>query len=190
MLDYFKGTVTPKDWMFVGIVVAVSVLLAVIFYFTIIGKQKEKLASVSAELVEVQQSLKEAKDIERDFETFKREAEKMNSLVDGFEKRLPEKREIPKLISELESLGREKGLLVELSRKSSKMDASKETIPYKVTARGNFHQIVSFINLFERDERYLKVSNLVISEEEESVSTATFTLSTFRFLQIDTGEKT
>jgi len=62
-------------------------------------------------------------------------------------------------------------------------DANKETIPYEIIARGDFHEIVQFINLLERDQRYLKVSNLDIGEEIAGISEATFQLSTFRFIQ-------
>jgi Tfp pilus assembly protein PilO len=190
MFDFFKGTVTPKDWIFVGVVVAITVLLCAGFYFVILNKQQAKLDGHIADLEVAKNNLQEARDIERNFEKFKQDSDKMSSLVQGFEKRLPEKREIPTLIGKFETLGREKGLLVELSPKPSTRDATKETIPYRVTARGDFHQIVSFINLFERDERYLKVSDLKIGEEEAMVSTATFTLSTFRFLQADAGGAT
>ena len=57
-----------------------------------------------------------------------------------------------------------------------------EVIPYKAITDGQFHQIVSFINMLERDERYLKISDLDIDEEIEGISKATFVLSTFRFL--------
>jgi Tfp pilus assembly protein PilO len=69
-------------------------------------------------------------------------------------------------------------------------DSSKETIPYKVTARGTFHQIVSFINRLERDDRYLAISDLDIKEEQAGVSEATFTLSTFRFLKSSEAPQT
>ena len=72
---------------------------------------------------------------------------------------------------------------VELKNLPRIPSARRETIPYFVTAKGNFHQIVSFINKLERFQRYLKISDLKIGKEEDGVADATFTLSTFRFIQ-------
>jgi Tfp pilus assembly protein PilO len=80
-------------------------------------------------------------------------------------------------------------LRVELSQMPRVTDERKETIPYSVTARGNFHQIIQFINRLERFQRYLKVSDLNIGKEDEGVAQASFTLSTYRFIQSEEGKK-
>jgi len=68
------------------------------------------------------------------------------------------------------------------------VDSSKEVIPYQVVAKGSFHQIVAFINLLEKDQRYLKISDLDIGPEKAGICEAKFVLSTFRFVeQEDTG---
>ncbi len=124
-----------------------------------------------------------AYETQRNLEALRKESEKMVKLVDLFEQRLPEQREIPNLLQKFERRGDDLGLRVGLVALPVTSDARKETIPYEVTALGSFHQIVSFINLLERDERYLKVSDLDIQEEEAGISEATFILSTFRFIQ-------
>ncbi len=74
------------------------------------------------------------------------------------------------------------GLSHSLKPEAPQRDETKETIPYSVDTFGNFHQTASFINRLERFERYLKISDLKIEEEDAGVSKASFTLSTFRFL--------
>jgi len=182
MLDYLKGSVTLRDWAFVGVVLGVTVVLSLVFYFVIYTRQEAQLAAVGTELDKIRAELKVAYDTKRNFEVLEKDWEKADRLVALFEDRLPEERDIRRLVSNFEALGDGLGLEVKLTQLPTLADASKETIPYKVTARGNFHQIASFINLLERDDRYLKISDLDIGEEEASVSEATFTLSTFRFL--------
>lgn len=183
MIEFFKGTVTPKDILFVAVVLAVAGLLCVGFYFGIYTNQQTQLADVRAELDVVQKDLREAREIAANIDALREEATKMEQLVDLFEKRLPDEREIPMLLRRFEGLGQRAGLRVQLSQLPTSADANKETIPYKVTAEGTFHQIMHFINLLERDERYLKISDLDIGEEKANASRANFTLSTFRFLQ-------
>lgn len=186
MIEFFKGTVTPKDILFVAVVLSIAGLLCVGFYFGLYTKQQAVLLEVNAEREVVQKDLREAREIAANIDALRDEATKMEQLVELFEKRLPDEREIPMLLRRFEGLGQRAGLRVQLSQMPTSADATKETIPYKVTAEGTFHQILHFINLLERDERYLKVSDLDIGEEKASASRATFTLSTFRFLQPST----
>ena len=186
MLEFFKGTVTPKDWAFVGIVIGIAGLLSAGFYFGVYTKQQEALEVAKANLANTEKDLKEAREISLKFDEFKKEAEKAELLVELFEKRLPEKREIPKLLEQFEAKATELGLGVDLTQLPTKLDNNKETIPYEIVARGGFHDIVQFINLLETDTRYLKVSNLDIGEEIAGISEASFHLSTFRFIQSET----
>ncbi len=188
MLDYLKGTVTVRDWIFVGAVLGLAVLLCTGFYFVVYTKQNERLAGLQKELDTVRLELKTAKEYEQNFEQLSQQSEKMELLVNLFQERLPEKREIPNLLRRFERLGDNIGLQVGLAPLPTISDADKETIPYTVTCRGDFHQVVTFINLLERDDRYLKVSDLDIGEEEAGVTEAEFTLSTFLFRQPQAGE--
>ncbi|MBL7646434.1 MAG: type 4a pilus biogenesis protein PilO [Candidatus Hydrogenedentes bacterium] len=183
MLDFFKGTVTAKDWAFVGAVLGITGLLCAGFYFGVYKSQQAKLVTAQETLAETVSELKEARTIRAKFDEFKQEADKATKLVEMFEDRLPEEREIPRLLEQFEKKGDDLGLTVELTQLPSMTDANKETIPYEIIARGDFHEIVQFINLLERDQRYLKVSNLDIGEEIAGISEATFQLSTFRFIQ-------
>ena len=188
MRDLMRGKVTGRDWAFVGAVLGVTGLLAVAFYFLFYGPQQTKLAQVRRDIQEQRQELKKAIETQQNIDKLREDSAKMEQLVQLFEQRLPEEREIPSLLRQFERLGDDLGLSVELKTLPTTSDANKETIPYEVTALGNFHQIVSFINLLERDERYLKVSDLDIQEEEAGLSEATFTLSTFRFIQSAASE--
>jgi Tfp pilus assembly protein PilO len=183
MLDFFKGTVTAKDWAFVGAVLGITGLLGAAFFFGIFKGQQAKLDAVRVTLEDTKKELREARETKAKFAEFKIEAEKASRLVEMFEERLPEEREIPRLLEQFEKKGDDLGLSVELTQLPTMTDANKETIPYEIIARGDFHEIVQFINLLERDQRYLKVSNLDIGEEIAGISEATFQLSTFRFIQ-------
>lgn len=188
MLDIFKGKVTAKDWIFVGVVIAVAVLVAAGGYFVLIGGEKGKVEQRRQQLATLEKELGEAREIEKNIDALREESSGMTRLVDLFEKRLPEEREIPTLLRRFEKLGSELGLRVQLASLPSRKESRMETIPYKVTATGLFHQIASFINMLERDERYLKITDLDISSTQEAgVSNATFVLSTFRFITRDIG---
>lgn len=188
MIEFFKGTVTPKDWAFVAVVLTIAGVLAAGFYFGYYTPQQEVLIAKRAELKEVKDSLAEAQEKSRNIEQLREESRQIKKLVELFEMRLPNEREIPELLNQFESKAESLGLRYGLDQLGNITDAKKETIPYRVSVTGQFHAIATFINQLERDERYLKISDLDIGEQEGDVSEASFTLSTYRFIQTEEPE--
>ncbi len=186
-MEMLRGTITAKDWMAVGVIVGLTLVLCAVFYFFLFQPKTEELAALTA-LTEVKAGeLATAERLAKDIKTLRADFEKTDTLVKAFEKRLPSRREIPALLTQFEAMAKQVGVDVELTTKPTTRDASKATIPYGIVARGTFHQIASFINELERYERYLKVSDLKIGEEEARVCEATFTLSTFTFIDKKPG---
>jgi len=184
MLDFFKGTVTTTDWAIVGGIVTLTVLLCVGFYFMIYTKQLEEVARIETENAQVMEELNAALVTAKNIDDLREKASKMRTLVKKFETRLPEQREINTLLTQFEKEARDVGLRVELGMLPRiKSDQRKETIPYSVSTKGSFDDIVTFINRLERYQRYLKVSDLKIGPQQDRISTATFILSTYRFKQ-------
>jgi type IV pilus assembly protein PilO len=183
MIEFLRGKVTPPDMIFAGVVVAVAAAIFAGYYLVLHSKMQEEHATLRKELTEVQNDLRQAREFEANIDSLREEARKWEELVTTFEQRLPDEREIPQLMRKFERLGYDSGLRVELSQLRSTKDTRKETIPYQVKAFGNFHQILEFINQLERHDRYLKISELNIEEEEAGVSEASFVLSTYRFIK-------
>ena len=183
MIEMLKGTVTPKDWAFAGIVVCIALALASVYVLFVSGEQERRLEEIAAERQTVTADLELARNTRDNIEALREETAQIQALVEDFERRLPLRREIPQLLEEFEALANEVRLDVELAPQPRIVDTRKETIPYSITAYGDFHQVASFINRLERFERYLKISELSISEQRQGVCEARFTLSTYRFRQ-------
>ena len=183
MIEFFRGKVTPPDMIFAGVVIAIAATIGAAYYFLLHTRLQTEQTSMQQSLQKVQADLKKAREYQANIDSLREEANKWEELVTTFEKRLPDEREIPQLLRKFEQLGYDSGLRVELSQLRSTTDTKKETIPYQVKAFGNFHQILEFINQLERHDRYLKISEIDIAEEEAGVSEASFVLSTFRFIK-------
>ncbi len=187
MMDLLEGKVTLQDWIFVGAVIGITMVLFVAFYFLVYSQQQDLIAARLDHLEQVGRELAAAREIDANIDALREEAAEMDYLVTIFEERLPEEREIPSLLNRFERQASELGLRVQLASMNSRRDGDMEIIPYRVTAYGRFHQIMTFINLLERDERYFRVSDIDIGAERDGESEAVFTLSTFRFIRRETG---
>ena len=187
MMDMLRGTVTPKDWMAVGVILCITLALCAGFYLLVYEGKTQQLSEAEAQRDTLQASYDEAVAQSKKMEQLQADKDEIQSLVEEFETRLPDQAEIALLLSQFEQLAGEVGVDVELKSERRYRDGRKETIPYAIVARGSFHQLANFINRLEFYERFLKVSDLEIDEEEARVSEATFTLSTFAFVKADTG---
>jgi Tfp pilus assembly protein PilO len=190
MIELMKGKVTPKDWMIVGGLFAGAVVIVLGYWFVVRAARQETLGKLRQDNQAVQADLREAQLKQQRIDALREETRKIEQLVSEFDKRLPSEREIPMLINQFERMANDVGLHHSLTPQSPQRDERKETIPYKVRTFGSFHQTVSFINRLERFERYLKISDLKIDEEEKGISEASFTLSTFRFLAAPAPQRT
>ncbi len=186
MMDVLKGTVTAKDWMAVGVMLAIIAAIVAVFVLFVHKNQSDDLAAIQADKANLKAKLEDARAMQRGIVKLREETAKINTLVEDFNKRLPTQREIQDLVRQFESMANDVGLNHSLKPEAPVRDANKETIPYSVSTFGNFHQTASFINRLERFERYLKISDLKIEEEDAGVSKASFTLSTFRFIADET----
>jgi len=185
MMDFLKGTVTPKDWGIVAGILIALVAVVLLYGFVIHGKMGESKERIMAENAQVLGDLQQARQIKANIDMLRQETQKIDMLVSEFEQRLPTRREIPTLVREFEALGKEEGVDADLETVERAKDARKETIPYNIVVYGTFHEIASFVNKLERFRRYLKISDLEIGPEKAGICEATFVLSTYRFLQAD-----
>lgn len=184
-MDWLKGTVTPKDWLAVAIMIGVTAALCIVYAVFVRSGQIERLAAVQLENQQVMRDIQEAQAKAAAFEDLQRDTDKLQELVEVFNNRLPTERELPLLISQFESLANVHNLPHRLTPLTAIRDANKETIPYQITTYGTFHQTVSFINSLERFERYFKISGIEFKEDKQGIQETTFELKTFRFIETD-----
>jgi Tfp pilus assembly protein PilO len=189
MNDFLKGTVTQKDWMAVAGMLGATAVFVLGFFFLVNHPQKSNLTQLTSQSDQVYADLVKARDIDAKISSLREETESIEMLVGEFEERLPSRREIPTLLKEFEAMAAEEDIEVELSPLDRNRDDNKEIIPFQIVAHGQFHQVASFINQLERFKRYLKISDLHVEPAKEGISTARFTLNTYRFIQHNPGDQ-
>ena len=187
MIGFLKGTVTPKDWMFVGVILGLTALLCAVFYFLVYQPELQRLDQTRKELADAQTELANRKQLAANIDALRADTAQIRELVSDFEERLPSEREIATLLTQFEDIAEDVGGLdVQMRAQIARPEGAKLTIPYRIVVRGSFHDIAEFIKRLERFKRYLKVSELQVGPEKDGVSEAEFTLSTYTFVENDT----
>lgn len=183
MTEFLKGKVLPIDWAINGAIVGITVALAAAFVFAVILPTRASIQETEDSTATVALDIKKAERLSAEHEALEAESKGVQDLVRIFEERLPAEEEISALVETCEQLASEVGCTVKLAGLPRISDQHKDTIPYQVRAGGNFHQIATFINRLEKYKRFLKVSDLKIGPQQEGISEAQFTLSTYRFIE-------
>jgi Tfp pilus assembly protein PilO len=181
MTELYRGATSSKDWVAVGVILGLLAVLVLVFLFFVRSGMQQRINEADTVIAQKTQEIAEAREKQANLKELQREMQMIDELVREFENRLPSQNEISRLITEFEAMADEVGVTVSINSLPQQSDLRKTTIPYQVTALGDFHEIASFINMLERFQRYMKVSNLEIMEQELGISEATFTLSTFYF---------
>ena len=185
MKDFLSGTVTPRDWFFTVGIVGTAAVIGALFFVFVHQPQIERLTEIQEKDEILVKDLQEARKIAASIDDLRSRMQKIEQLVTVFEERLPSQHELASLLVEFESMASDQGLDVELNSLTPSRDGRKETIPYRIIARGPFHQIMTFINQLERYRRYLKITDLQIEPVKGNYvnSQAEFTLNTYRFIK-------
>ncbi len=183
MMEFLKGTVTSRDWFAVAGILGLAASCVAAFYLFVHTQQQTELLAIKTLDERKVMDLNQARAIDQQVDALRTETEQIKALVQEFEERLPSNREIVSLLKEFQRMADEESVSVEFASLPRDRDERKETIPYKVVARGNFHQVAGFVNRLERFKRFLKITNLNVGPAGSIGVRADFTLNTYRFIQ-------
>jgi type IV pilus assembly protein PilO len=100
---------------------------------------------------------------------------------------LPDKKEIPDLLSAISTLARDSGLDILIFRqKPETYQEFYARVPVEMEVRGTYHQVAGFLDRVGRLDRIVNVSELVVNTPEiegnDLVLRANSRVTTFRFL--------
>ncbi|MCP4642993.1 MAG: type 4a pilus biogenesis protein PilO, partial [bacterium] len=104
MKEVLRGTVTPKDWMAVAAILGLTALVVVVFKLFIGSAQDDRYQQLIRDDSQIVADLQVAEQKKANIETLRAKTAEIELLVDEFQKRLPDTREIPNLVRKFEDL--------------------------------------------------------------------------------------
>jgi len=127
------------------------------------------------------------KDLTRDSAKLKEQLDELNQMLRKAIAQLPERKEIPELLSSISAKAREAGLEILIFRpQAENLRDFYAEIPVDIVVRGGFHNVVTFFDEVGRLNRLVNIRNIEMRNPEVngakmSVQTSTQAI-TFRFL--------
>jgi type IV pilus assembly protein PilO len=144
-----------------AILAVIVVLLGALYYSFLYAPRAEELAKL-ADSIEIAQNEKRIKTQKSaNLVRLRKDLQDLDAELKRAVAQLPEKREIPELLSNISSKARQAGLEVLLfrPRPEAYQDFYAE-VPVDITVKGNFHNTVSFFDEVGRMNRLININNI------------------------------
>jgi type IV pilus assembly protein PilO len=144
-----------------AILAVIVVLLGALYYSFLYAPRAEELAKL-ADSIEIAQNEKKIKTQKSaNLARLRKDLQDLDAELKRAVAQLPEKREIPELLSNISSKARQAGLEVLLFRpRPEAFQDFYAEVPVDITVKGNFHNTVSFFDEVGRMNRLININNI------------------------------
>ena len=164
---------------------AILILLIVIFVFMLYKPKLEKIGKLDKELDELEKKLVVAKKNAENLEKFQKMMKEAEFQFKTAMKALPEKEEIPSLLTSISRSGQDVGL--EFLLFEPKTEVRKEfyaEIPVAMNIKGGYHDLAMFFDKVARLSRIVNIKNISIARTKDSQElSASCTAVTYKFVE-------
>jgi len=183
----------------VFILVVILIVIAGLYLYVFFLPGRNELNTTRIELSRLTKELNESKAITRELQKFKEQIAKLNEELKTALTQLPNEKEIPEILKNISSLGKESNLEFTLFRpKPEEPQQFYAKVPIELVVLGNYHSIGLF---FDKVSKLPRIINVVdfnmtrakdvkgkISETENLVKTSCM-INTYRFIEKKSEEK-
>ena len=172
--------------------------LTAAYYMLFYSPNRERLDQLTNELNQEKQKLSKSMAIYRDMQKFEEQVDKLNRELQVVRTQLPDEKEIPELLKNISSLGKESNLEFTLFRpKPEEPQPHYSKVPIELNTIGSYHNTGIFFDRVSKLPRIINVVdfNMTRAKEkgkgaEEILVRTTCLLNTYRLIEKKSEEKT
>ena len=170
------------------------ILLSSVFFILIVGifiyffywRKFEKIAALKTNQTKLEQKLKTAKRNASDLKKFQAKMKEAEAQFNLAMKKLPEKEEIPSLLTAISDSGQAVGLdFLLFEPKAEKKKEFYAEIPVAMSLRGDYHNLAIFFDQVARLNRIVNIENIQMNRGKGAKGrelTAKCTAVTYKFI--------
>ena len=171
----------------VGLLVGLILLLLILGYFYVYVPGDDKLAKLAEEVQSVRSDRDKKRALSANLPKLQKELQQWDSKLKAAVAQLPDRKEIPDLLSSLSTKAREAGLEILLFRpRAENFQEFYAEIPVDIVVRGGFFNAVTFFDEVGKLSRLVNIDNIDLKNPKvgsEPVILDISTLATtYRFL--------
>lgn len=169
--DTLKFGKDKKQTLFIGIVIFLAIVIAYGYIF--FKPHAGELMALFSKLSDLKLQLSSAKTDIATKPMLEKTKASLLSKIDYYEKKLPEQKEIPKILESLSEIAIDAGVkIIAIKPAESSMGGGiYQEMPIQIKAKCGYHQLGIFINSLETGDRFMKVSDInVVANAEDMLN--------------------
>jgi len=180
------------------ILVAILCVIAGLFFYFIFSPGQKDLFALKEKRDKTIKELSQSEAIARDLKKFREQEKEMNQKLTEALKQLPNDKEIPEILKNITSLGKESFLEFTLFKpKPEEPQPFYSRVPIEIVMLGNYHNTGVFFDKMSKLARIINVVNFNMSrtkdikgkEETEYLVKTSCLVNTYRFLEKKSEDK-
>jgi type IV pilus assembly protein PilO len=175
--------------------VAAGVILLVFgaYWYLVLSGRRAETASVAAKVVDLRTQRDSKQKLVANMSQLQETVRELGAELKKAEAQLPDSKEIPDLLSNISSAGRDSGLeMISFRQKAEQLKDFYAEVPVEVAVRGNYHQVATFFDRVGKLDRIVNVGDIAMQgpkrQGDEMIVDTALSAVTFRFL--DEAERT
>jgi len=158
LLEFIEGL---SQKQLIGGVIAIILVTWFGCNYLFLSPLREEEDGLLKEIDSLQTQLNQERRIAANLERYKKEVAAYRSVQELAERQLPQGREVPNLLSSVQSLAKDIGLNVRrFAPEPDKVSSHYAEIPVRIEMRGTYHQVVSFFDEISRLSRIISVADV------------------------------
>ncbi len=181
----------------VGILAGLVIVLLALDFFSLYSPRSDQISKLMKDIENARSERDKKKKLAADMPKLKQQLGELDGMLKEAVAQLPDRREIPSLLSSISTKAREAGLeiLIFRPRAEDPKDFYAE-IPVDIVVRGEFHNVVTFFDEVGRLSRLVNINNIELRNakvkategakvkvtEDQGLIDGTTMATTFRFL--------
>jgi len=171
----------------IGVLAGLIIFLLVIGYFYIYLPGDDRVSKLAEEITGIRNDRDKKKALSANLPKLKKELQEWDAKLKGAVAQLPDRKEIPDLLSSLSTKAREAGLEILLFRpRAENFQEFYAEIPVDIVVRGGFFNAVTFFDEVGKLNRLVNIDNIDLKNPKvggDQVALEISTLATtYRFL--------
>jgi type IV pilus assembly protein PilO len=154
---------------------------------------RAELAQAQAQERELQRKVSEVRAVIANLPAFEKELEELESRLKYALRQLPDSKELPVLLTDISSLGKDAGL--EFKRFRPQAEVARDfyaEVPIEIEFSGGYHEIARFFDKVSRLPRIVNVSQLHMAVADADMNGTRLSVkgeaTTFRFIEREQAE--
>jgi type IV pilus assembly protein PilO len=138
-------------------------------WFTLLGPLNERKISASTEMESLSDELERLKGVREDILKMRSQADQLRVKMERARRELPDRREIPGLLSAISERAKDAGLEVRLFQtREEVLGEFYAEVPVQLVVQGSFHEVAGFFDEVTRLDRIVTVSELSMKSAESA----------------------